>query len=199
MSDKNQFVLSGDNTGSVWVNNVLTYRASDLGMREIRIASVVAGQGISDALKLSGVRRLTVYVGTLDARAAAEDAIDINHCHDCSIHIGELWPARKYCGTIKGASSQIEITVMRQHGHGTEVDWDYGNFSDQGNGDTVGCELNSQTADASPVTVRLLSATRPTIPNEHEQRYIITATPRGWFYPLYNFLKDFLATFRIKI
>jgi hypothetical protein len=40
---------------------------------------------------------------------------------------------------------------------------------------------------------------RPTIPNEHEQRYIITATPRGWFYPLYNFLKDFLATFRIKI
>jgi hypothetical protein len=105
MSDKNQFVLSGDNTGSVWVNNVLTYRASDLGMREIRIASVVAGHGISDALKLSGVRRLTVYVGTLDARAAAEDAIDINHCHDCSIHIGELWPARPSPTNTSNATS----------------------------------------------------------------------------------------------
>jgi hypothetical protein len=201
MPDKNHFRISGDDLGNIWVNEVLTFHASLPGMRELRLPDIVvpAGQGIADALKSGGARRLIVYVGTIDAREAEEDAVDINHCDDMFLYVDDLWPGRRYAGTLKGGSQRITVGVKRQHGHGRETDWDLGNFADQGNASTGPVTLDVTMADASAVRVRRLNASQPTLLGAPKQTYHVTAVPRGWFYPIYNFLKDLLATFRVRI
>lgn len=202
MSDKNQFQISGDDLGNIWVNDVLTFVADDAGMRELEIPSIVTppGQSIADALKVSGVRRLILGVQSIDARFAMEDAIDCNHSEDVEIFVCHLYPGKKYAATVKGASKRIRFVVDHQHGHGGETDYDLGNFSDQGNGKTTGISLSVNMDDASPVRVRVLSADAPRLVNAAHQDYKVnTALGKGWFYPIYNFLKDLLKTFGISI
>ena len=205
--DKNLFSITGDSLGSVWVNDRLVFTPADDGMREVRIGNLVAqaGQDISDVLKLSGLQRVRVIVDLIDARFALEDAIDINHCQQCEVIVSDLWAAKKYCGTVKGVSDGIRIVVARQHTHGGETDWDLGNFSDQGNGRTTAVRLHINTVDRTEVRVRVLSAEKPVLENTGPeyvtpQRYVVDARAAGgWFYPIYNFIKDILATFRIRI
>lgn len=211
MSDKNLISFAGDGTGVVWLKRgeapaELLFTADQPGMREHRIGDLKAqaGQDIADVLKLSGVTRLHVIADSIDAKFAGEDAIDINHCRDCEVLVSDLWAAKKYCGTIKGQSVGIRVVVGRQHTHGGETDWDLGNFSDQGNGRTTGVRLHVNTSDSTPVRVRVLSADVPVLENESRnytapQGYKITRLNQGWFYPVYNFLKDLLAFFRVKI
>ncbi len=202
MSDKNLIRFSGDEAGNVWLNDVLLFAADVTGTREYMLADIVVAEseGIRDALKLGGVRRLVVHVGSIDARFAAEDAIDINHCEDVAVIVGQLWPGRKYAGTIKGASKRVRVEVAQQHGHGGETDWDWGNFSDQGNSFTSEGNLNVTTADGSPARVRLLSANPPALENG-AAKYQVSGggLVSRWFYRVYNALKDLLHTFGIEI
>lgn len=158
--DKNFFNISGDDTGNIWVNDVLTFAADQPGMRELRYSDITApsGQGIADCLKLSGLRRIRVYVDILDGRGAAEDAVDINHCEDYELVVGTLYPGRRYCGTIKGASARGRVMVGRQVGHGAEVDWDYGNHANGRQGYTRGQGLSVSAEGAEVVTVRCIMA-----------------------------------------
>lgn len=209
-TDRNRMRVTGESAGNIWVNDVHVFtpdgfalsrayaeatfgilaRLDDTG-RSLAIAQVIAQAGDADALKFSGVRRLQVAVGHLDGTAASEDAVDLNnHCEDVSLVINTLYPGKKYCGTIKGESRGIAIEVLTQHGHGGETDWDFGNFSDQGNARTTGCTLNVVTFDDSPARVRLLSADMPKLIESDGRRYTVTKLNQGWFYPVFNFFKD---------
>ena len=203
MADNNYLSFAGDAAGNIYRQlggspAELIFTADQPGMREWHEPEIVAPGGTADALKLSGVVRFRLHVGLLDGRNAAEDAVDINHCRDVELVVRDLFPGAKYCGTIKGASNGILINVEKQFGHGGETDWDYGNFSDQGNGKTTGCELASATQDGSAVRVRVLTADRPRL-IDRGTPYKVDERAQGWFYPIYNFIKDILRTFGIKI
>lgn len=211
MSDRNLVSLAGDGSGVVWLKRLnepaeLLFAADVPGTREVRLGDLrkPAGVKISDLLKLSGITRLRVIVDRLDGTGCDEDAVDVNHCADCEIIAETLWPAAKYCGTIKGASKGIRIVVATMHGHGGETDFDFGGFSDQGNGKTTGCALHVDMFDHSAVKVRALSADVPTLENTgsnypHPQKYEVTRLNQGWFYPVFNFLKDLLKIIGIKL
>lgn len=200
MPDKNQFSITGDQAGNIWVNNEWIHPASAEGIREIRVPALVAKPGEADLLKISGVERAIVYAASLDARNAAEDAIDINHSHNVEVLCNDLWPGKTYAATVKGGSTGIKLVVGRQHGHGgSGIDYDYGNFSDQGNAKTTGCELNVATVDGAPVVVRLLTADAPKTFDATGQTYRIKSYNQGYFYPLFNLLKDLLRSIGIKI
>lgn len=200
MADNNFLSVVGDVAGNIWIDNVLIHAADVPGIRELTL-DVVSPSGLhSDCLKFSGVRRLRVTVNVVDGRLCTEDAIDVNHCEDLDIIVGVLHAGRTYCGTIKGGSEFIRLEIKRQIGHGRETDYDYGNFSDQGNDKTTGCTLNVTTADQSPVRVRMLTADKPEIENP-SQPYRITGGGiiSRLFYPIYNLLKDTLRLVGIKI
>ena len=112
----------------------------------------------SDALKVSGCTNLTVYAGVV--RGGSEDVLDVMRSTNCSILMEEAYPRGKYVSTQKGESDGVTLTIYRQHGHGTEVDHDYGNHADKENGDTTNSRLSVKEADGT-VLVRVLQATKP--------------------------------------
>lgn len=138
--------------------NTVLRQAGDLTPITHDVGDVIPEPDWSDALKLSGAVNLTVNAGT--AKGGTEDVFDANHCRNCSVFIQDAYPRGKYVSTQKGESDGITLTIYRQHGHGTEVDHDYGNRSDQGNGNTTNSRLSVKQADG-PVLVRVLRATKP--------------------------------------
>lgn len=197
------YVLRGDDDGliqrRIGDGPLETLFTPDVeGMREVFIDHVGVTKGVTDALKISGVKRLRVVVGVLDGRGATEDAVDINHSHDVELVVSDLYAGDRYCATIKGASTNIKIVVVCQHGHGSETDYDYGNFSDTDNGKTTGCTLAIGNNDCSDVRVRVLSADKPTLIDVGPE-YRVNTTMRGWFYGVFNFFKDLLRTFGVKV
>lgn len=197
----------GDDNGNIWQDGVPIFTSDIEGMREVTLGKLVKKEGvkITDLLKISGCLRLRILVDSIDARDCLEDAIDINHSHDVEIMVNELYAANTYCSTIKGGSTNIRLMVAAQYGHGSETDYDLGNFSDQSNARTKGISLHINTADGSPVKIRLLTADAPTLENQDNityfkpQTYKVVALNQGWFYPVFNFFKDFLKHFGIKI
>lgn len=189
--DKNFFNISGDDTGNVWVNDVLTFTADQPGIRELNIGSVQPPLGPNgeilwaDALKISGIRRLRIIVDVLDGRACREDAIDINHSEDVFVVINILYPGRTFCGTIKGESKRCSATVRDQIGHAREVDWDYGNHENTRNGYTTGQTLDVKTEDRSPATARCLQADAPTLKNGPYE--YVFPKPGTWYHPIVIF------------
>lgn len=200
MADRNFFSITGNEAGDIWINDIWTFKADEPGMRELILDSIVAPPSSSDCLKFSGTRRLRVRVIEVDGRNAAEDAVDINHCQDLDIIIGTLYAGQTYCATIKGGSQRIHIQVDKQIGHGRETDYDLGNFADQGNAKTIDVSLNIKILTGAPVKVRVLTANKPIIENP-SQHYDISGGGL-WsrlFYPLFNWVKDLLNQFGIKI
>lgn len=188
MSDNNFFVISGDDAGNIWVNDHKRFDASEPGIRELSIGSVQPplgpnGETIwSDALKISGIRRLKVAADALDGRACKEDAVDINHTEDFELTVNMLHPGQRYCGTIKGESKTCSVTVKKQVGHAKEVDYDYGNKEDKRNGYTTGQTLNVTTEDRSTTTVRCLQADAPML-KSGPYRYVFPA-PNAWYHSI---------------
>ena len=217
-SDVHTFPVAMDGMGRLFINRRLCFapelggiipgEAENVGARwfkldpdgwfNIGLPVIVAKQGDSDALKGSRLRRVRLYGHSVDGRLASEDGGDFNDCEDWELHLDHLWPGRKYCGTIKGGSKNFKVVIGCQHGHGGEVDWDFGNFSDQGNRYTTGGELTTITEDGTDVTVRLLSAD-PVRLGPPSQVFEVTKLNQGWFYALFNFLKDLLRSFGKKI
>lgn len=212
-TDRHTFAIAQDDAGRIFIRQRLVWsketgllehdlrelncsmlRAAD-SWWQVWIPDLVARAGDADTLKASGLRRFRIYGGLVDGRAASEDAFDCNHCEDLELWLDDLHPAKKYAATIKGRSRGITVHAM-QHGPGL---WDFGNFSDQGNGRTIGCALDIHRPDGGPVDVRALSADVPALLNSGAQSYRVQRLNQGWFYPLFNFLKDLLRLLRIKL
>lgn len=201
MADKNFFNITGDDTGNIWVNDVLTYTADQPGIRELVLGDIVPPNGVwSDCLKLSGLRRLKIKVGIVDGHLCAEDSVDVNHCQDIELIVDVMYAARTYCFTVKGGSRNVRLQVGKLINHGRETDVDLGNMSDQGNAKTTGIVLNLTSLDHTPIKVRVLTADKPTIENP-SQAYTFSGGGilSKLFYPIYNLLKDTLAKVGIKI
>lgn len=202
-------IFGGDDAGAIYytapgsTDRVLLFTADVPGIREFDCPAVVApaGQGYSDNLKFSGIRRLRVRVPLVDGRNVDEDSIDINHCEDLEIIVGEMYPGKTYCTTQKGASKRVRLQVGIQHGHGRETDHDYGNYVDQNISQdrTVDCALSVVTEDHSACRVRILHAHKPTLENETIQKYEVSDCAAGWFGSVYPFLKTIAGIFGIKI
>lgn len=211
-ADKHTFPIAIDDSGNVFINRRLCYspstgviegEAEKVGARWFRkdpdewfsigVPSLVASPGDSDTLKLSGLRKTRVYALNVDGREASEDAVDANHCEDWELYVEDLWAAKRYCATIKGGSKRFKVVVARQHGHGGETDWDFGNFSDQGNSRTTGGCLQVSTVDGSKVRVRYLTSDEMKL-EPGSQGFEITRMNQGWFYPVFNFLKDLYSS-----
>lgn len=217
-TDKHTFPVAMDDLGRLFINHCLCYdktlggiipgewqragarwlRIDDDGWLNIGLPAIVAQEGDSDALKGSGLRKVRLFGTNVDGRKAKEDGADFNHCEDWELHLDHIWSAQRYVGTIKGKCRNFKIVIGCQHGHGSETDWDCGNFSDQGNERTSGGELTVVTDDSSPVAARYLSAD-PLKLGPANQVFDVTALNRGWFYPLYNFFKDILRSFGLRI
>ena len=187
--DRNLYSLAGDGLGNIYLDGRLLFSASEPGMRAHVIDGDLDGTGYSDALKLSGCARLHVIVlGRVIG--GSEDVVDINHSSDCIVDIARSEPRGRYLATIKGGSSNISITT-KQHGHGSEVDFDIGNWSDQGGGKrTTGVSIASLTDDGSPVSVRVLHGWSPRLIGPG--RYRLNGLFRGVFYRIYGLLKGLM-------
>lgn len=204
--DKNFFNISGDKLGNIWVNNTLTFaaEADQTVIREINVGSVMPPLGpkgeriYSDALKISGVRRLKVICDVLDGRACQEDAVDINHSEDVQLVVNQFHPGYTFAATIKGSSKNIELAVGRYYGNGRETGIDLGNFSDQGNEKTTGVKLAIRPEIGSKVKVRVLTADKPQldVPANYDVEYCKVVTK--WFYPLMDLLKGLMKLFGKK-
>lgn len=128
--DRNLVSFAGDGLGNIWRDNVLLFSADVPGMREVDVGDLVhSDPGIADTLKLSGCVRLAVTAGVV--AGGYEDCLDINHSQECEVRIAHAIPQGKYMHTCKGGSSHILVSVGTLTGHGTETDFDVGNWSDQ--------------------------------------------------------------------
>lgn len=146
----------------------------------------------ADALKVTDCDTGTIYAGRVVG--GAEDCIDINnHTSDVEIIAGTLEPQGKFIATIKGGSRNITLRSICVIGHGSEVDIDLGNISDQSDDVTGPVKLALKHRDGDVITVRVLGASRPIFLNEHEQKYeVVFALPkptRSIFLKIYKFLK----------
>lgn len=114
-----------------------------------------------DALKFtSGLTEFTGRFGTV--YSGAENAADLNNkCRNVNLS-ADRWMANgsKYPFTIKGGSESIVITGVLD-GHGTEVDVDAGNWSDQSNNWVKLWTLGLKSLDGKPIVVRCLQAHAP--------------------------------------
>lgn len=112
-----------------------------------------------------------------------EDCVDINNMAD-GIHVmAEYAPQGKYVFTVKGGASGC-LLIGRIIGSGTEVDVDLGNWSDQCQKRTTGVIMDLGKPDGSPVTVRVLNATKPTeVAGSGPYRYLFPH-PDAWYHGL---------------
>jgi hypothetical protein len=133
----------------------------------------------SDTLKFSAAHEGDVYAGIVIG--GREDCVDINNLsRDLFIHSERWEPRGKYLATIKGGSRDIHLGG-KVRGHGSEVDIDLGNHSDQSQRTTGRVTLDLRTEDGSPLTVRVINAITPIFVNSHEQRYVVVAKVPGFF------------------
>lgn len=115
-----------------------------------------------DALKVSGCANLAVVAGVV--RGGSEDVLDVMRSRNCDIAINDAYPRGRFVSTQKGASDGITLTIARQHGHGSEVDHDYGNNAPGHNGTTKNCRLSvGSVSDNKPVVVRGLRSDVPMV------------------------------------
>ena len=165
-SGQNHKILreEGDHTPIEWSVGDIKFPTRKLSLWE-RIVRFFTKKSpddvITDALKVSGCHNLTVFAGIVEG--GTEDVLDVNHSKDCKIFIEDAHPRGNFVTTQKGESKNITVHIDRQHGHGTEVDHDYGNNSDQGNGKTTDCALIVKDVNYSPIKVRVLRADAPSL------------------------------------
>lgn len=142
----------------------------------------------SDALKVSGCINLTVLAGVVEG--GTEDVLDVMRSRHCAINIEDAYPRGKYVSTQKGESLDITLTIQRQHGHGTEVDHDYGNRADNENGQTTDCKLSVKAVLDGTALVRILRATAPGL-DGGPFRWAFPR-PDAWYHPIVIWILNLL-------
>lgn len=131
---------------------------------------------VDDALKISASSHLMIFCGAI--HGGREDCVDINNKSNGILVDSDFHPNGKYVATIKGGSSNILLRGI-VHGHGTEVDIDIGNVSDQSDNLTTNVRLDLIHAKGEPITVRCIGGPRPILLNEGEQEYRVVLKVPG--------------------
>ncbi len=167
MSDNNLVSLAGKPDGELWLVDLrkpeteartLLRPAGDTKWIEVYLLDIIPTSTTTDSLKISGAINLSVRANTV--RGGLEDVIDINHSQNVNVSILRAEPLGKYVATIKG-SQGIILSINNQIGHGSEVDFDLGNWSDQSRAKTTNVSLSSLMPDWETSTYRTFNADNP--------------------------------------
>jgi hypothetical protein len=144
---------------------------------------LIDGQGYDDALKFSNCSG--VLIEGIEILGGREDCIDINRGGLIAMRNVTLNPKGKYGVTIKGGAEVVTMKSVVFCSHGSEVDIDLGNWSDQSGERTRGVTLeNVFSSDGRPVVVRVLHADRPLVRGGN-----VRVIDRRWLAWLYRTLK----------
>lgn len=153
---------------------------------DVYLGDLIADPAVhADALKITNCADGRVFVGRIVG--GAEDCIDLNnHCENLEIVAESIEPRGKYGVTNKGGNRNITICT-KLRGHGSEVDVDLGNVSDQSDDVTGPTKLyiEHELGPQEPVRTRNLNATRPIILNPAQRYETIFAVP-GFFRSLFS-------------
>ncbi len=144
----------------------------------IHLGEIVCPDGWQDAIKLSNISNVHVYTDYV--RGGTEDVVDINKCHDVTVTLGDTLPMGRYLATVKGGSSGIVIGVANMRGHGTETDFDFGNWSDQSQEKTVDSVVLVVT-DHKEAFIRAINSDKPRVYAGKKTRVRYNGWLRGWF------------------
>jgi hypothetical protein len=150
---------------------------------DIRVVGprLIDGQGFDDALKFSNCS--AVLVEGVEILGGREDCIDINRGGLIALRNVTLNPKGKYGVTIKGGAEVVTLKSVVFCSHGSEVDVDLGNWSDQSGERTRGVTLeNVFSADGKPVIVRVLHADMPLVRGGNVR--VLDRRWLAWFYRL---------------
>ena len=139
------------------------------------------GTAFDDAVKFSGATQVTVFAPVV--RGGREDVVDMNRATGCRVSIRRALVKGRYFCTIKGGSKDNYVHA-NLIGHGSEVDVDLGNHSDQSREKTTGTFLDLLHDDGSEVSVRVLNADVPvTAHGSGPYRFVF---PWPWLGPLHR-------------
>jgi len=162
-------------------SHILGYFGPANNNQTVTDLTYIDGTSASEAIKCTSY--LENFTGIFGRVVGGyEDCADINN-HSKNIHLkADLWvPTGKFGFTVKGESSGVTLEGPLKN-HGTEVDVDFGNWSDQGNGYTFDNTLNLWMLDGSKVRVRCLAGYKPTIvPGSGPYEYIFPK-PNTWYH-----------------
>jgi len=150
--------------------------------------------GTSDTLKVTASREVMVVAKRIVG--GREDCVDVNNrSQDVSIYAEVFEPRGKYLATIKGGSRNVMLRGGVK-GHGSVVDVDIGNISDQSDELTGPVRLDLEHLDGEEITVRVLGGSRPVFVNGDRQKYrVVFEVPgpfKSFFLKAYKFLKRVL-------
>lgn len=155
--------------------------------------ALAPGPEISDTLKFtSSLRGFSGRFGTVVG--GREDCADFNdHCD--GVTVSARWmPKGKYAFTVKGGCKGVRIEGEID-GHGSEVDIDLGNVSDQSDDLTGPVEINLIHVGGEPITFRVLGAHDPVFLNADKQLYrpvlVLPRFTRSMFLKSYKQLKKY--------
>jgi hypothetical protein len=145
----------------------------------------------SDTVKItSGCSRMFLEAEAI--YGGAEDACDTNnHATSCTVHAN--WhPQGKYLATIKGGSHSIAL-MGDVFSHGSEVDVDLGNWSDQSQDATTATILGLWSHTGKPIRVRVLNATVPTLMAGSGPYVFVWPRPDTWYHGIAVKIQQFLC------
>lgn len=142
----------------------------------------------SDIFKLSHASNITVKNCTI--YGGREDCVDMNReCKDVVFENITVHSGGKYCFTVKGGTKNVTLKNVVIDGHGSEVDIDLGNWSDQSSELTTNIILDNVTSKSGiPVKVRVLWAEKPLVVGGSNVRLIVIPRP---LYAIYRFLRKY--------
>lgn len=188
MADKNHTSINSTPAGGVLVNGIEVLGPNvPIEERIIDFGDLVPVGEYSDTLKFSRVSNLVVNVDRIVG--SKEDCIDVNNlCQNITVNVNKLEPKGKFAATIKGGSENINLVINRLYGHGTEMDFDFGNRSEQSTLRTKNCSVFVGKAEGK-VNVRVLHAWKPKLTGPVQ--YKLNTWMRGWIAKLFRFFPYF--------
>lgn len=174
MADNNYYSIA-DQDGVILANETLPYGG-------------VMVDDYDDILKLSHATNTKILSCII--YGGKEDCIDLNrYCNNILIQDTILYPFGNYVCTIKGGTSNVTLKNIILKNRGKETDIDIGNWSDQSNELTTNIILDNVTCyDGSPVRVRVLWGTRPTVIGGNVK---VTVVPK-WVVAIYRFFRGLI-------
>ena len=182
--DKNYVSVAGTEHGIQIVDyrqpEGFTHRfltGNELLVKTVELGDIFTPLGWADALKVSGVKDFIVMAAIVEG--GYEDVVDINHCDNVVVQVAEARPRGLYVATIKGGSTGISLSVWNQNGHGSETDYDIGNWSDQSQEPTKNVSLLAHVAGGGSARVRAINADKPHMNQLCAWEY--NGWLRGWF------------------
>lgn len=135
----------------------------------------------SDTVKITSGCRNFKYTAR-EIYGGKEDCVDVNNkARIISLFVTNWHPQGKYLATIKGGAYSVALHGDVQS-HGTEVDVDIGNWSDQSNEPTTDTILGLYSQTGKPIKVRVLNGTAPYMINGTGPYVYAFPKPDTWYH-----------------